>query len=109
MKSGGYMQAGTSVRDYMVTHPNLQRLLGWTNQETKPAGAATLQPIPRGTKHRTSIDLEETIATQAVNFQQFQNQSKWLKGRTVYSQAGDECTIRSWVFCDSPFDSNPQA
>lgn len=39
---GDWEQAGWGVRDYLMSQPMLQRLLGWTPEETKKPGIITL-------------------------------------------------------------------
>ncbi|KAJ6582733.1 hypothetical protein B0H10DRAFT_2341090 [Mycena sp. CBHHK59/15] len=97
----GWRQAGAGVRHFLVAHPALQKLLGWSNGALLKAGAVKLVHLPRGQKERPEHALASTSAARAVNFGLYVANSKWRKCTSVVSESLDECFIGSWVFLKS--------
>ncbi|KAJ7018959.1 hypothetical protein C8F04DRAFT_902466, partial [Mycena alexandri] len=102
---GGWQRAGPGVRHFMVKHPLLQKLLGWTHS-LPSKGEIKMLPLSRGQKERASFKLRATNASLAVNFGLHSPDSRWIKCRRVISESLDECFIGSWVFAVSPTDPN---
>ncbi|KAJ6619620.1 hypothetical protein B0H10DRAFT_1946670 [Mycena sp. CBHHK59/15] len=97
----GWRQAGAGVRHFLVAHPVLQKLLGWSNGAVLKSGAVKLVHLPRGQKERPEHALASTSAARAVNFGLYVANLKWRKYTSVMSESLDECFIGSWGFLKS--------
>ncbi|KAJ7764704.1 hypothetical protein B0H16DRAFT_1798016 [Mycena metata] len=94
----GWKCAGSGVRQFLVAHPVLQKLLGWTDGKDLRPGAFKLAQLKRGHKERTQLALKATTASRALNFGDFDSESLWKSCISVVSESLDECLIGSWVF-----------
>ncbi|KAF5374429.1 hypothetical protein D9615_009052 [Tricholomella constricta] len=90
---GCYVQAGESIRTFLVRNPDLQRRLGWAGASVLHPGAVKLQPR---TKRKSStwqaaignITIEEPTPSGAT----------WEACKYLVSRSGDPCRVDSWVF-----------
>ncbi|KAJ7088921.1 hypothetical protein C8R44DRAFT_836011 [Mycena epipterygia] len=101
-----WQRAGPSVRHFMLKHPVLQRLLGWSESNILVHGTIKLLPFPRGQKERVNHKLGDTSAVVAVNFGLYSAESTWKKCLHVISESLDQCLIGSWVFAGSATDKS---
>ncbi|KAH9920950.1 uncharacterized protein B0H18DRAFT_1213221 [Fomitopsis serialis] len=104
---GGWIRAGTGVRDFMQTRPMLQTLLGWSDPEGLAPGTIKLAPLPAGCRHRPEVNLLETDAAHALNLGTYEDTTRWLRCTSAVSQSSDECFLQSWIYADSPIDGQP--
>ncbi|KAJ7703890.1 hypothetical protein B0H17DRAFT_1157051 [Mycena rosella] len=113
----------TGVQNFMVDHPILQNLVGWTEKKpvkhviaissfpespTNPcfAGDVKLTPVKRGQKEREKCSLQSTNAACAANYGLYTAASVWTKCIHVISESLDQCLVSSWVFAESPVDAS---
>ncbi|KAJ7663620.1 hypothetical protein B0H17DRAFT_1162844 [Mycena rosella] len=94
--------AGRGVRDFMVQHPILQKLVGWTEKKTVKQGDIRLIALKRGQKERDKCSLQSTNAVHAANYGLYTPASMWTKCVHVISESLEECFVASWVFSKSP-------
>ncbi|KAF7335904.1 hypothetical protein MSAN_02327500 [Mycena sanguinolenta] len=97
-----WVQAGSGVRRFMLEHPVLQKLIGWTEKKSVKHGEIRLVPLKRGQTKREDIPLKSTSAARALNFGLYNPDSVWKRCLHVISESLDECFIDSWVFAQSP-------
>ncbi|KAJ7143259.1 hypothetical protein C8R46DRAFT_1167848 [Mycena filopes] len=97
-ETADWKRAGSGVRHFLVAHPVLQKLLGWTDVTFLRPGAFKLTPLKRGHKERTQSALKITTASRALNFGDFDAESLWKSCTSVVSESLDECLVGSWVF-----------
>ncbi|KAJ7756607.1 hypothetical protein B0H16DRAFT_1458060 [Mycena metata] len=96
-------QAGSGVVNFLVEHPILQKLVGWTEPKIANPGDIKLVSLKHGEKERAKHLLRSTTAARALNYREFPADSEWTKCRYVVSDSLDECLVESWVFTSSPF------
>ncbi|KAJ7619414.1 hypothetical protein FB45DRAFT_1033278 [Roridomyces roridus] len=98
--------AGSGVREFLVAHPILQRLLGWAEPKNLKSGHVKLTPLKRrhGEVIRMTLALKDTVASKAINYGSYLAESSWQHCCMVVSEALDECGLESWVFSKSAVD-----
>jgi hypothetical protein len=120
--SGGYwfdkhsqqwIQAGSSIRAYLIQHPVIQNHLGWVPRADGIPGnpswlmrgypltfsSGEIAPLPP--KRSPPQAWSKTLASQSTNRRSFPAdwfEYCWRKSKSVASASGDECTEGSWVF-----------
>ncbi|KAJ7049000.1 hypothetical protein C8F01DRAFT_1355847 [Mycena amicta] len=104
-----WTRAGASVRGYIATQKDLQRLLGWTvHPDPTPAGIqATSNTLPcqsakPGNREKDDAHkLREFCDAACLNAAVYiAIDTEWNECREVTAAHGDSCTLNSWVFYD---------
>ncbi|KAJ7691414.1 hypothetical protein B0H17DRAFT_867957, partial [Mycena rosella] len=98
---GRWERSGRGVREFMVDHPILQRLVGWANKKLVRHGDIKLMALKRGCKERETCTLQSTTAARASNYGLYTPESMWRRCIYVISESLDECLVNSWVFARS--------
>ncbi|KAJ7762229.1 hypothetical protein B0H16DRAFT_1455842 [Mycena metata] len=65
---GEWRQAGFGVRNFLLEHPVLQRLVGWSDKKSAKHGDVKFISLKRGQKERSTYFLPNTSAARAVDF-----------------------------------------
>ncbi|KAJ7657132.1 hypothetical protein B0H17DRAFT_1263286 [Mycena rosella] len=99
---GRWERAGRGVRDFMVDHPILQRLVGWAEKKLVKHGIVVFSRRERGQKERETFSLRSTTAAHASKYGLYTPESVWRRCIHVISESLDECLVNSWVFAQSP-------
>ncbi|KAJ7097466.1 hypothetical protein C8R44DRAFT_643499, partial [Mycena epipterygia] len=99
-----WRRAGPGVRHFMVAHPVLQKLLGWSEDKLLKHGESKLVPLKRGQKQHSVYPLGSTCAARAVNYGLYQPDSEWRRCVSIISESLDECLLGSWIFAQSATD-----
>ncbi|KAJ7349930.1 hypothetical protein DFH08DRAFT_913873 [Mycena albidolilacea] len=115
-EDGEWVRAGSGVRRFMVEHPVLQKLVGWTEKKQlvhlSPVdlgpGVVKLVSLKRGQAKRDNVPLQSTSATSALHFGDYKPDSTWTKCLHVISELLDKCLTNSWVFSKGLTDDAPK-
>ncbi|KAJ7115359.1 hypothetical protein C8R44DRAFT_629153, partial [Mycena epipterygia] len=99
-----WRRAGPGVRHFMVAHPVLQKLLGWSEDKLLKHGESKLVPLKRGQKQHSVYPLGSTSAARAVNYGLYQPDSEWRRCVSIISESLDKCLLGSWIFAQSATD-----
>ncbi|KDQ28455.1 hypothetical protein PLEOSDRAFT_1041925, partial [Pleurotus ostreatus PC15] len=105
---GKWCQAGVGVQDFFTNHPNLQRLVGWSEKVTFVPGTSKLKPASsKAAKARSTLSLMQTSAAKALNINDYQADSAWHRCQYVITTSHEKCYSRCWIFAMSPIDVPP--
>ncbi|THU84060.1 hypothetical protein K435DRAFT_807007 [Dendrothele bispora CBS 962.96] len=103
-QSGEWMSAGKALQGFMNTQPVLQAMLGWSDHRTPQSGSVVKLPVGKPNAGTREIQLIETNAKLAINKNQFNLTSTWIKCKSVIAASSDACGIGAWVFFRSPIN-----
>lgn len=126
---GKWCQAGVGVQDFFTNHPNLQRLVGWSEKVTfvpgthpqtawrymhdnaawtsHHTGTSKLKPASSKANARSTLSLMQTSAAKALNINDYQADSAWHRCQYVITTSHEKCYSRCWIFAMSPIDVPP--
>ncbi|PPQ93847.1 hypothetical protein CVT25_013556 [Psilocybe cyanescens] len=108
---GEWERPGSSVCDFIHSHPTLQALVGWTSAEPlvnayRIPGSFRLKPLKRtanGTaENRKYISWFQTEGAKALNCNSEDPDSLWTPCQFAIARSEDKCFIGSWIFAQSP-------
>ncbi|KAJ8502455.1 hypothetical protein ONZ45_g11746 [Pleurotus djamor] len=132
MPDGNWVQAGNGIQDYLLEHPILQRLLGWSSEKSEEPGepdilfpkdeavererlniidplpgSIKLAPRPKKKREYPTFSLQTTVARLAVNSSDYNlHEDCWRSCSSTTTTSGDKCAVGSWVISNSALNEN---
>ena len=95
--NGKWIRAGSAVRDFLLTNTELQRRLGWVNNELIKPG--TVKPMPlkkRNLVTWTALQLPSTYTD--MDAPADTSNHEWFQCKHIISQSHEPCITGSWIF-----------
>ncbi|KAJ6528843.1 hypothetical protein B0H19DRAFT_1083184 [Mycena capillaripes] len=92
-----WVRAGDGIRGFLVEHPILQALVGWTEPKLVKPGIVLFH---------LNFPLLWLSHSRALNYGQYAAESEGYKCENIASESLDDCVVGSWVFATSPTVQN---
>ncbi|KAF7420749.1 hypothetical protein PC9H_011267 [Pleurotus ostreatus] len=97
--NGSYGQAGNRVRSFLIANRELQRRLGWVDDDLLKPGTVRLHACAK--QHRAQWREAIADVNNLLHETPPSTKDQWSRCRFIIARNGDVCMEGSWVFCNS--------